>query len=348
MRTYENMLCAADTDCVHPRILAHCVVIAGRERNATVCSLIDNNPHTRVPSSGDKGYRDLLDRRMSTRRNLKQRRFQHVTVAAIVGSWGVQGLVAMHPGIPTRHSATSTLAHGGSGGFGDGRGNGRHGGSGGDDDQSASGGYKWDGWPLLMGLQCKRRCRTVALLTSAWAGSNALLAAANAAQMESGLPIRQRSLNNFSPRERLAAVPVFFVSNGRGSPYLLNREKEGVQECLIFLDPDDAETLVHEMTQASPQLKDARVFCIGLDRALAMAQRRPMLSGNVDRNGRELTLRYRFQPAKAQIEAASIVPAPRKPKLLSYLRVKLPVRREEPRRSPEENRPADAALLYCA
>lgn len=245
---------------------------------------------------------------MSTRCRWKQRRLQHVAVAAFVGSWGVQGLVAMCPGVPTRHRVTLALAHSGNGGFGDGRGNGRSGGSGGGDDHGGCGGFKWDGWPLLMELQWKRHWRSVVHLTSAWACANALLSPANAA--ESGLPIRQRNLLNFSPRERLAAVPVFFVSNGRGSPYLLNREKEGVQECLIFLDPDDAETLVHEMTQASPQLKDARVFCIGLDRALAMAQRRPMPSGNVDRNGRELTLRYRFQPAKAQIEGARIKPAP--------------------------------------
>lgn len=116
--------------------------------------------------------------------------------------------------------------------------------------------------------------------------------------------LRFRSLQDYSPRERLASIPVFFVANGRGSPYLLNREKEGAQECVIFVDPADAESLVNEMTQASPQLTDARVFCIGLDRALAMAQRKPTLSGNVDRNGRELTLRYRIQPSQAQVDGA--------------------------------------------
>lgn len=119
-----------------------------------------------------------------------------------------------------------------------------------------------------------------------------------------GADLRFRNLNDYSPRERLASIPVFFVANGRGSPYLLNREKEGAQECVIFVDPADAESLVNEMTQASPQLTDARVFCIGLDRALAMAQRKPTFSGNVDRNGRELTLRYRIQPAQSQIDGA--------------------------------------------
>ena len=36
-------------------------------------------------------------------------------------------------------------------------------------------------------------------------------------------------------------MPAFYVVNARGSPYLLNRESEGVQECLIFMQPADAE-----------------------------------------------------------------------------------------------------------
>ena len=104
--------------------------------------------------------------------------------------------------------------------------------------------------------------------------------------------------------DKLGAVPAFFVANSRGSPYLLNKEAEGAQECVIFLEPRDAEALLSEMTQASPQLSDARVFCVGLDKALGMLKRKPQPSGNVARNGKELVLRYRLQPSAKQLQNA--------------------------------------------
>lgn len=116
--------------------------------------------------------------------------------------------------------------------------------------------------------------------------------------------VKRLHIAETSVRDRLAAIPCFYVANNRGSPYLLNKEKEGVQECLIFLDPEDAESLVAEMSQASPQLSDARVYCFGMDRALALAQRKPTPSGNYGRDGKQLMLRYRIQPAQSQVEGA--------------------------------------------
>ena len=101
--------------------------------------------------------------------------------------------------------------------------------------------------------------------------------------------------------DKLGAVPAFFVANSRGSPYLLNKEAEGAQECVIFLEPRDAERLLSEMTQASPQLSDARINCVGLDKALTMLKRKPVPSGNVARDGRELVLRYRLSPSARQL-----------------------------------------------
>lgn len=116
--------------------------------------------------------------------------------------------------------------------------------------------------------------------------------------------VKRRHIADTSVRDRLASIPCFFVANNRGSPYLLNKEKEGAQECLIFLDPEDAERLVAEMAQASSQLSDARVYCFGMDRALALAQRKPTPSGNYGRDGQQLMLRYRIQPAQSQVEGA--------------------------------------------
>jgi len=115
----------------------------------------------------------------------------------------------------------------------------------------------------------------------------------------------RRKLSDFTVRERLAAIPVFYVANARGSPYLLNRVKEGVQECLIFMDPLDAEQLLSEMCQASPQLTDARIFCTSMDRAMNLLQRKPTPTGNLDARGRELLLRYRIQPSEREVEIAS-------------------------------------------
>ena len=107
--------------------------------------------------------------------------------------------------------------------------------------------------------------------------------------------------------DKLGAVPAFFVANSRGSPYLLNKEAEGAQECVIFLEPRDAEALLSEMTQASPQLSDARVFCVGLDKALGMLKRKPQPSGNVARNGKELKLSDIIVGDEAQEELAAEV-----------------------------------------
>ena len=115
-----------------------------------------------------------------------------------------------------------------------------------------------------------------------------------------GLPRGKRSLRDFSLRDRLASVPVFFVANARGSPYLLNRG--GDQECLLFLDPLDAEDLLSEMVQASPQLHDARVSCMGMDKAMTFLLRKPTASGNVDSKGNEMTLKYKIQASEREIK----------------------------------------------
>lgn len=104
--------------------------------------------------------------------------------------------------------------------------------------------------------------------------------------------------------DKLGAVPAYFVANARGSPYLLNKESEGAQECVIFLEPSDAEQLLSEMTQASPQLSDARVFCVGLDKAIGMLKRKPVSSGNVAKNGKQLVLRYRLAPSAKSLTSA--------------------------------------------
>ena len=132
------------------------------------------------------------------------------------------------------------------------------------------------------------------------------LAAGGAALLLGGVgPRRALALGReASLSAKLGGVPAFYVANARGSPYLLNKEAEGAQECVIFLEPRDAEALLSEMTQASPQLSDARVFCVGLDKALGMLKRKPQPSGNVARNGKELVLRYRLQPSAKQLQNA--------------------------------------------
>jgi len=113
----------------------------------------------------------------------------------------------------------------------------------------------------------------------------------------------KKKSNKVTLSDKLRNVPAFFVANSRGSPYLINKEQEGAQECVIFLEPGDAEQLLKEMVQASPMLADARVMCVGLDRALAMLARPATPTGNVHK-GRQLMLRYRLQPAQRQLRAA--------------------------------------------
>jgi hypothetical protein len=113
----------------------------------------------------------------------------------------------------------------------------------------------------------------------------------------------RKTSNKVTFSDKLRNVPAFFVANSRGSPYLINKESEGAQECVIFLEPGDAEQLLKEMVQASPMLADARVMCVGLDRALAMLARPAAPTGNVHK-GRQLMLRYRLQPAQRQLRAA--------------------------------------------
>lgn len=129
------------------------------------------------------------------------------------------------------------------------------------------------------------------------------LAAGGAALLLGGVgPRRALALGReASLSAKLGGVPAFYVANARGSPYLLNKEAEGAQECVIFLEPRDAERLLSEMTQASPQLSDARINCVGLDKALTMLKRKPVPSGNVARDGRELVLRYRLSPSARQL-----------------------------------------------
>ena len=112
--------------------------------------------------------------------------------------------------------------------------------------------------------------------SSAWSPSSAPTAA-NA----------KKKSNKVTLSDKLRNVPAFFVANSRGSPYLINKEQEGAQECVIFLEPGDAEQLLKEMVQASPMLADARVMCVGLDRALAMLARPATPTGNVHK-GRQL------------------------------------------------------------
>jgi len=133
-------------------------------------------------------------------------------------------------------------------------------------------------------------------------GPRRALAGAGAALLALG-PAKASALGKGTPplSERINAIPAFYVANARGSPYLLNREAEGAQECVIFLEPADAERLLSEMTQASPQLSDARVMCVGLDKALGMLRRKPTPTGNVGRGGKELLLRYRLSPPAAQL-----------------------------------------------
>ena len=79
--------------------------------------------------------------------------------------------------------------------------------------------------------------------------------------------VREEEEQQGTLSDKLRNVPAFFVAISRGSPYLINKEQEGAQECVIFLEPGDAEQLLKEMVQASPMLADARVMCVGLDRA---------------------------------------------------------------------------------
>lgn len=114
----------------------------------------------------------------------------------------------------------------------------------------------------------------------------------------------RRSLSEVSLKERLGAVPAFYVVNARGSPYLLNRESEGVQECLIFMQPADAEALLSEMVQSSPSYSDARVLCVGMDRAFDLMRKPPVPTGNSNKAGKPLVLRYRLQPSAEAIKAS--------------------------------------------
>merc|ERR1719171_1812635 len=51
----------------------------------------------------------------------------------------------------------------------------------------------------------------------------------------------KKKSNKVTLSDKLRNVPAFFVANSRGSPYLINKEQEGAQECVIFLEPGDAD-----------------------------------------------------------------------------------------------------------
>ena len=44
----------------------------------------------------------------------------------------------------------------------------------------------------------------------------------------------KKKSNKVTLSDKLRNVPAFFVANSRGSPYLINKEQEGAQECVIF------------------------------------------------------------------------------------------------------------------
>ena len=127
------------------------------------------------------------------------------------------------------------------------------------------------------------------------------------------IPRGRRTFGDYSLKDRLASVPVFYVAAERGNPYLYNSEDRATQWSIMFMDPVDCQKYLDEMEETPGRLDDARIMCVGCDKFLENIMKKPQKTGNKIK-GKDMYLRYRLQGSEKEF--------------LGYLRYKGIVRKE--------------------
>lgn len=107
--------------------------------------------------------------------------------------------------------------------------------------------------------------------------------------------LRAEALTEAQVLERLSGVPVFAITDDKGSP-LLGRAKQGddSQIFLFFLNPNDAQSMLKQVQSSNPDLgKKARVIVRSMNDAY-----------KVMRENKDKKIGFQIVPSKTSLESA--------------------------------------------